>query len=115
MTVLEEESPEQEVVMPGYIVHKRDLKTFMRWFNAANPAGLDRANAKLPAEMRSMSLLTFAILMPSHNIDLMRYLLLRGSNVNKKSDSGRFRSKSFLHLLLVLRALKHHYPILQYK
>eukprot|EP00574_Skeletonema_japonicum_P011383 CAMPEP_0201713874 /NCGR_PEP_ID=MMETSP0593-20130828/558_1 /ASSEMBLY_ACC=CAM_ASM_000672 /TAXON_ID=267983 /ORGANISM="Skeletonema japonicum, Strain CCMP2506" /LENGTH=416 /DNA_ID=CAMNT_0048203079 /DNA_START=20 /DNA_END=1270 /DNA_ORIENTATION=+ len=88
VTVLEEESPEQEVAMPGYIVHKRDLKTFMRWFNAANPAGLDRANAKLPAEMRSMSLLTFAILMPSHNIDLMRYLLLRGSNVNKKSDSG---------------------------
>ena len=89
--MLEEEEPEQDVVMPGYIVHRRCLKTFMRWFNAANPARLDRANAKLPEQMRSMPLLTFVILMPSHNIDLMRYLLLRGSNVNKKSDSGRFR------------------------
>eukprot|EP00984_Skeletonema_dohrnii_P026519 scaffold15880_cov113-Skeletonema_dohrnii-CCMP3373.AAC.3 len=43
VTVLEEEATEQDVVMPGYIAHKRDLKTFMRWFDAANPAKLDRA------------------------------------------------------------------------
>ncbi len=113
--MLEEEEPEQDVVMPGYIVHKRDLKTFMRWFNAANPARLDRANARLPEEMRSMPLLTFAILMPSHNVDLMRYLLLRGSNVNKKSDSGRLRSDDLIRLLVVLRALKRHCLILQHK
>jgi len=86
-TVLEEETTEQDVVMPGYIAHKRDLKTFMRWFDAANPAKLDRANARLPDGMRSIPLLTFAIMMPS-NIDLMRFLMQRGADVNKRSASG---------------------------
>mmetsp|Transcript_19185 Transcript_19185/g.38597 ORF Transcript_19185/g.38597 Transcript_19185/m.38597 type:complete len:416 (+) Transcript_19185:112-1359(+) len=87
VTVLEEETTEQDVVMPGYIAHKRDLKTFMRWFDAANPAKLDRANARLPDGMRSIPLLTFAIMMPS-NIDLMRFLMQRGADVNKQSASG---------------------------
>ena len=87
VSVLEEESTEQEVEMPGYIAMKRDLKAFMRWFHAANPARLDRANAKLPSQMRSMPLLSFAIMMPS-NIDLLKFLLVRGADVNKKSDTG---------------------------
>lgn len=108
MTILEEESTEQEVVMPGYIAMKRDLKAFMRWFYAANPARLDRANAILPSQMRSIPLLTFAIMMPS-NIDLLKFLLQRGSDVNKKSDSGRFMTDAF-QLILAFRALKYHYP-----
>ena len=103
MTILEEESTDKEVLMPGYIAHKGDLNTFMRWFYAANPARLDRANATLPVEMRSMPLLTFAIMMPSNvRIDLMSFLLQRGSDVNKRSVSGR--SAVFIRLLPYLIA-----------
>ena len=102
VTVLEEESTVKEVVMPGYIVHKQDINSFMRWFNAANPERLDRANAKLPTQFRSIPLLTFAIKLPN-NIDLMRFLLQRGSNVNSRSESGK--SAVFLLLLFALQAL----------